>query len=73
IWQQNFNKSNAAQQHFLSNLNPNSFNIATIQELIINCVNLIIFNPRWNIIYLTTHGSEDAPYMRSIILINKNL
>ena len=53
IWQQNLNKSNTIQQHFLSNLNPNKYDIAAIQELTINCINLMVVNSRWSIIYPT--------------------
>ncbi|KAI9453361.1 hypothetical protein HD554DRAFT_2000919, partial [Boletus coccyginus] len=49
------------------------FDIAAIQELIINYVNLTVANPRWNTIYPTTHGSENTSCTRSVILVNKNL
>ncbi|KAI9569830.1 hypothetical protein HD554DRAFT_2019714, partial [Boletus coccyginus] len=73
IWQQNLNKSNTTQQRFLSNLNPNIYDVATIQEPTINYVNLTVTNPRWNTIYPTVHETKDATHMRSVILVNKNL
>ena len=58
IWQQNLNKSRSAQQHMLCNLNPNEYNIALLQEPVINTVNLTTTNSRWNIIYPTCHNND---------------
>jgi len=40
IWQQNLRKSNGAWEHMLRNLDPESFDIACIQEPYLNPVNL---------------------------------
>ena len=71
IWQQNMNKSRNAQQHMLCNLNPAQYDIALIQEPVINVVNLTTSNPKWNVIYPSTHNKDRATRTRSVILINK--
>ena len=73
IWQQNLNKSTMAQQHFLHNLNPNTFNIAVIQELATNCVNLMTANSKWNVIYPTPHNKTNAKCTWSVLFVNKSI
>ncbi|KAF8120568.1 hypothetical protein EV363DRAFT_1110837, partial [Boletus edulis] len=51
IWQQNMNKARMAQQHFLCNLCPSDYDIAAIQEPVINCVNLTTASSKWNVVY----------------------
>ena len=62
-----------AQQHFLHNLNPNTFNIAVIQELAINCINLTTANSKWNVIYPTPHNKTNAKCTRSVLFVNKSI
>ncbi|KAF8133429.1 hypothetical protein EV363DRAFT_1162429, partial [Boletus edulis] len=44
-----------------------------LQEPTINCVNLTVSNPRWNIVYPTTHRTKVAEQTSSVLLINKAL
>ena len=55
----------------LRNLDPEEYNIALIQELVINMVNLTIANPKWNVVYPTTHNRDCTMCTQSVILINK--
>jgi hypothetical protein len=73
IWQQNLNKAKNTQQHLLRNLDPQKYDIAAIQEPVINYVNLTTSNSHWNIIYPTTHHTANAKRTKSIILINKRI
>jgi exonuclease III len=71
IWQQNMNKSRNAQQHMLCNLDPKQYDITLIQEPVINIINLTMANPKWNVVYPSTHNKDRATRTRSVILINK--
>ena len=73
IWQQNLNKSATAQQHFLHNLNPTTYDIAVIQEPAINRTNLTTANSKWNIVYPTMHNKTNAKRTRSVLFINKKI
>ncbi|KIK45266.1 hypothetical protein CY34DRAFT_78192 [Suillus luteus UH-Slu-Lm8-n1] len=58
IWQQNLRKSVNAWEHMLSNLNPEVYDLACIQEPYLNPVNLTnASNLRryWDVIYPTRH------------------
>ena len=55
----------------LRNLNPEEYDVALIQEPVINTVNLTTANPKWNVVYPTTHNRERATRTRSVILVNK--
>ncbi|KAF8443287.1 hypothetical protein L210DRAFT_3396918, partial [Boletus edulis BED1] len=57
----------------LRNLDPESFDLALLQEPVINSVNLTTTNPRWNVLYPSCHNNDKAPRTRAIILINKSL
>ncbi|KIK76604.1 hypothetical protein PAXRUDRAFT_110044, partial [Paxillus rubicundulus Ve08.2h10] len=51
VWQQNLNKARSAQQDMLRDLDPDKFDLAVIQEPVINLINLTTTNSWWNIIY----------------------
>jgi len=75
IWQQNLCKSNGTWEHMPRNLDPESFNIACIQEPFLNPVNIAnASNLRqfWDVVYLTDHYTSPA-HSQTIILINKKL
>ena len=55
----------------LRNLDPEEYDVALIQEPVINTVNLTIANPKWNVVYPTTHNRDRATRTRSVILVNK--
>ena len=57
----------------LRSLDPNKFDIALIQEPVLNKVNLTMTNPRWNVIYPSCHNKDCEARTRSVILINKNI
>ncbi|KIK81535.1 hypothetical protein PAXRUDRAFT_95134, partial [Paxillus rubicundulus Ve08.2h10] len=49
------------------------FDLAFIQEPVINLVNLTTSNTQWNVIYPTCHNNNHAKCTRSLILINKQV
>ncbi|KAG2346982.1 hypothetical protein BDR05DRAFT_877369 [Suillus weaverae] len=58
IWQQNLHKSVNAWEHMLSNLSPDNYDLACIQQPYLNPVNLAnASNLRryWEVIYPTRH------------------
>ncbi|KAG1794546.1 uncharacterized protein HD556DRAFT_1236586, partial [Suillus plorans] len=75
IWQQNLRKSSTAWEHMLQNLNPNTYDLACIQEPFLNPVGLAnASNLRqyWDVIYPTNHHSNPER-SQSILLVNKKL
>ena len=68
IWPQNLNKLATAQQHFLHNLSPSTYNIT-----VINCTNLTTANSKWNVIYPTMHNKTNAKRTWSVLFINKKI
>ena len=57
----------------LQDPNPTHYDLALIQEPVINFVNLTTSNSQWNVVYPSTHNKEHAKRTRSVILVNKNL
>jgi hypothetical protein len=47
--------------------------IILIQEPVINIVNLTMANPRWSVIYPSTHNKDCTNRTHSVILVNKTL
>ena len=57
----------------LRDLDPNKYDIALLQEPVINTVNLTTTNSRWNTIYPTCHNNDHTTRTRTTILVNKSL
>ncbi|KAG1851430.1 hypothetical protein DFJ58DRAFT_728870 [Suillus subalutaceus] len=75
IWQQNLQTSSHAWEHLLKNLNPNTFDLACIQEPFLNPVNLANASNLkcyWDVLYPTTHHTNQDR-TQVIILINKKI
>ena len=73
IWQQNLNKSYAAQHDMLSHLSPERFDIALIQEPYLDHNNFSRGNNHFRAIYPSTHGKADALRTRSFLLISTRI
>ncbi|KAJ6495891.1 hypothetical protein DFH09DRAFT_946114, partial [Mycena vulgaris] len=72
IWQQNLNRSLAAQLDMLQSLNPNKYDIALMQEPTMDQRNRSRTNLRFHAVYPTHHAT--APNStRSLILVNTHL
>ncbi|KAJ7939084.1 hypothetical protein B0H13DRAFT_1549379, partial [Mycena leptocephala] len=69
IWQQNLNKSLDAQNDFLHRLNPNTYDIALIQEPHFDFRGMTRANKRWVSILPPTHTPNQRA-TRSMILVN---
>ncbi|KAG1816802.1 uncharacterized protein BJ212DRAFT_1237052, partial [Suillus subaureus] len=75
IWQQNLRKSSSTWEHMLQNLNPNTYDLACIQEPFLNPVGLAnASNLRqlWDVIYPSNHHTN-LERSQSILLVNKKL
>ncbi|KAG2121946.1 Endonuclease/exonuclease/phosphatase, partial [Suillus clintonianus] len=75
IWQQNLRKSLNAWEHMLKNLDPESFDIACIQEPYFNPVNLANASNLgrfWDVVYPTNHHSQ-PDRSKTLLLVNKRL
>ncbi|KIK75710.1 hypothetical protein PAXRUDRAFT_171952 [Paxillus rubicundulus Ve08.2h10] len=57
----------------LQDLDPNKFDLAVIQEPVVNLVNLTTLNMQWRIIYPTCHNNNHAKCTQSLIPINKQV
>jgi hypothetical protein len=58
IWQQNLHTVQAAHEHMLRNLNPETYDLAIIKEPSLNPVNLAPSSSPSDIIFPTTHGDS---------------
>ncbi|KAG1759603.1 hypothetical protein EDD22DRAFT_782352, partial [Suillus occidentalis] len=75
IWQQNLRKSSGAWKHLIKNLDPETYDLACIQEPYLNPVNLANtsnLRAHWDVIYPTDHHSSPTR-TQVIMLINKRL
>ena len=55
LWQQNLNKSNAAQQDLINSIDPNIYDIITLQEPYVDFLDNTRANQRWYPLLPSTH------------------
>ena len=72
IWQQNLNKSLAAQQDLINNLRPENYEIVLIQEPYIDHNRKTRASSHWRVVYPSTYYTNLSGF-RSVILINAKL
>jgi hypothetical protein len=73
IWQQNLHKSPNVWEHLLKNLNPDTYDLACIQEPFLNTINhanASNLNRFWDIIYPTDYHSQ-LERLQTLLLVNK--
>ena len=72
IWQQNLNKLDIAQQDLINSIDPNKYDIISLQEPYIDFLGNTRTNPRWYPLLPTAH--HDKPKKtQAVTLINKHL
>lgn len=73
IWQQNLNKSLAAQEELLHSLDPKSFDIIILQEPYFDHFNNTRANCHWRPLLPWKHMDRPPRSSRAAILVNTNL
>lgn len=73
IWQQNVNKSDAAQHDLLSKVLTMTCNVIAIQELYLDQMRLTRGIPHWWVHYPAVRDPDTAGRMRSVLLVSKKL
>ena len=72
LWQQNLNKSDAAQLDLINSTDPNTYNIIALQEPYIDFLGNTCANQRWCPL-LPTANCNDPKKTQAAIFINKHL
>jgi ribonuclease HI len=70
IWQQNLNKSRAAQEDLINSNIHSDYDIILLQEPYIDSLGNTKATRNWRVIYPTSHLTDTSP-PRAVILINK--
>ncbi len=73
IWQQNVNKSDAAQHDMLSKILPTACDIIAIQEPYLDRMRLTRSTTHWRVQYPTVRDPDTSSRARSVILVSKKL